>query len=174
MNKLLLVLPLAVLAAVVLAVSGWVTVPRRPLDARSLEAPSATVTLSRTARIGEVPLRLDIALLRRAGRTVTLDLALRSTAARGSEAFAIEGAFGATPFRYDLSGVYLLDPATGARLPVRRDRGCVCSATDGVDVAPGGSTILSASFPAPSPEADALDVVVPHFGAFRDVPLREG
>lgn len=174
MNKILLLFPVAAVATVALVVTGWATGARRPLDARSLEAPSITVTLSRTARIDDVPLRMDIALLRRAGRTVTLDLQLRSTAARGADAFPVEGAFGRDRFAYDLGGVYLLDPATGARLPVRRDRGCVCSTTDGVELAPGGSTILSASFPAPSPEAKALDVVVPHFGAFRDVPLREG
>jgi hypothetical protein len=147
-------------------------------DSRGVErlpSPPSSVTLSRAARILGVPLRMDIALLRRAGRVVTLDLRLRSLAAHGERYYEIGSDFAKDCCADDsLSGVYLMDPTTGAKLnPLVRDHQCVCTQqADWITIAPGGTAMLTASFPAPSPAAHTADVIVPHFGAFRDVPLR--
>jgi hypothetical protein len=139
-----------------------------------LPSPPSSVTLSRAARVDDVPLRMDIALLRRAGRVATLDLRLRSMAPHGGMTYLVGSAFAATIAAGYVDGIYLMDPTTGGKLsPIFRGGTCVCT-TNGYDleIAPGGTAMLTASFPAPSPAAHTADVIVPHFGAFRDVPLR--
>ena len=178
----LLLAPLAGALVAVGAVAGWAVAEhhgQRPgMNAgAAVGVPPSTITLSRASRVAGVPLRMDIALARRTGRTVTLDLRLRSTAAHGGPAFGVNWQFSADQSEEDVSGVYLVDPTTGRKLSPRRDAHGTCICTDdgySIEVAPGGTTMLTASFPGPSPLAHAVDVVVPHFGAFRDVPLRAG
>jgi hypothetical protein len=110
---------------------------------------------------------LDIADLRRRGRTVTLDLRLRSNAPHGAPEHVI-GADFASHADGDLSAVSLVDPVTGARLHPLTDE----AAQDLFDevLTPGGTKVLTVSFPAP--RGKSADVIVPHFGSFRDVPVR--
>lgn len=192
MTKLTLTLLCAMLAAGGLAAAGWsrdTTTPADGLAAAAntadpavtapqpadVAAPPSTVTLSRAARVDGVPLRMDVALLRRVGNTATLDLRLRNNAAHGGPTFVLGTYFDDEDWWEDVSGIYLMDPATGHRLPVRTDIDdeCLCTRnTDDIAIRPGGTAMLTATFPAPSRGASTADVIVPHFGAFRDVPLR--
>jgi hypothetical protein len=67
----------------------------------------------------------------------------------------------------DLSAVALIDPVTGQRLhPLHDDAEPDLSEET---MTPGGTKVLTATFPAPN--GDTADVLVPHFGSFRDVPI---
>lgn len=182
MSKLVIAFVAAAVGAVGVAVSGWTAASRtagadvRVAPDTGAAAPPSTVALSRAARIDGVALRMDVALLRRAGRTATLDLRLRSNAPHGGPTFTVGDRFADYEGGPEnLSGVYLMDPMTGRRLRARDYSGeCVCTGDGGtIRLQPGGTTMLTATFPAPSLRARSADVVVPHFGAFRDVPLRD-
>lgn len=171
MKILALVLTTAVLGLIGVAVAGWAsTTPSLRL---APPAPAPPTELARTVRVHDVPLRIEVARLRRSGRAVTLDLRVRSLTPSGGPRFWFGRAFSAH-WRTYADGFTLTDPITGRTLRVRDDADgdCECSSTYNVSLAPGGQTVLSATFPAPSPLARTIDVVVPHFGAFRDVPLR--
>jgi hypothetical protein len=123
-------------------------------------------SLSRGALFGDVPLRLDVASLRRRGRTAALEFRLINRAPLGGNTFDIEDTFSRAG-DWDLGGVSLLDPSTGRELaPLAGDSVDLSS----VEIAPGGSQTLSVSFPAP--RGQMADVLVPHFGLFQDIPVR--
>jgi len=73
-----------------------------------------------------------------------------------------------------VSGLYLVDSANKKKyLTVRDSAGeCLCS-VDGsnIFVSAGATTVLSATFGAPPDSVKAVDVFVPGFGTFNDVPL---
>ncbi|HET8537226.1 MAG TPA: hypothetical protein VFL73_08620 [Solirubrobacteraceae bacterium] len=74
---------------------------------------------------------------------------------------------------YSVDGIYLLDRAHGQKYLVARDPDgrCICdTGLEGRRVADGSIT-LSATYGAPPPNVTAVDVVVPHFGTFANVPL---
>jgi hypothetical protein len=124
----------------------------------------AKPVLSRSAILDEVPLRLDVAGLRRRGRTAALDLRLVNRAPRGGDVFSIGDTFSRAG-HYDMGGVLLLDPRTGHELGALED-----DVDFGfTEIAGGGSQMLSVSFPAP--RGTTADVLVPHFGLFRSVPV---
>lgn len=56
---------------------------------------------------------------------------------------------------------------------VRDERGyCVCStALSGVFLKPGSTVVLSATFAAPPDDVESMEVEVPLFGTFPDVPV---
>jgi hypothetical protein len=94
---------------------------------------------------------------------------LRSNAPRGHDDYLIGAAFSATA-NGDFSAMSLIDPVTGARLrPAAWDPDTDPDLFDEV-LTPGGTKTLSVSFPAP--RGRTADVLVPHFGSFRDVPVR--
>jgi hypothetical protein len=61
----------------------------------------------------------------------------------------------------------LVDRQTGRALEPLHDDGLDLAFTD---ISGGGSQTLSVAFPAP--RGKTADVLVPHFGLFRDVPVR--
>jgi len=67
---------------------------------------------------------------------------------------------------YDVGGVLMLDPNTGLQTtPLAAD-----SVNLGMmDIEPGGTQLIRAVFPAP--EGKTADILVPHFGVFRNVPV---
>jgi hypothetical protein len=73
-----------------------------------------------------------------------------------------------------LDGIYLIDRAHAEKYLVARDpdNRCICDAglaNTGVNV--GAPLNLSATYAAPPPSVHAVDVVVPRFGTFANVPL---
>lgn len=73
-----------------------------------------------------------------------------------------------------LDGVSLVDAKNRKRYLVARDSkgDCVCDAGLGSKFVEGGAPLtLSATFGAPPEDVEALDVVIPSFGTFKDVPL---
>jgi hypothetical protein len=120
--------------------------------------------LSRSARLDDVPLRLDVAALHRTGGIATLDLRLTNRGPRGADAFAIDDTFSREGLA-DLRGVLMVDARTGSELDaLDRDLD-----VDYTEIAGGGTQALRVVFPAPS--GSAVDILVPHFGLFRDVPV---
>jgi hypothetical protein len=126
----------------------------------------AAPLLSHSATIDDVPLRLDVTGLARVGRAVALDLRLTNRAPRGGDAFEIGDSFSSDGFSDDLGGVTLIDRQTGREVPPLNDDGVDLYS---LDIGGGGSQTLSVAFPAP--RAASVDVLVPHFGLFRDVPI---
>jgi len=121
-------------------------------------------TLSRSVHLDDVPLRLDVTALHRTGDVAALDLRLVNRAPRGGEAFDIDDTV-SREGNYDLGGVLLVDSGTGHELdPLEDDADLAFT-----QVAGGGTQSLRVAFPAPS--GGAVDVLVPHFGLFRDVPV---
>lgn len=73
-----------------------------------------------------------------------------------------------------LDGISLIDSQNRRRYLVARDSTdtCVCDGNlGGAFVEQGAPLTLSATFGAPPEDVEAVDVVVPSFGTFRDVPL---
>jgi hypothetical protein len=151
MKRLLLLIP----ALVVLVGCGTGKDSPRPL-------------LSHGASIDDTPLRLDVAGLHRVGEIVALDLRLANRAPRGGDPYEIDGTFAAEGgYDDDVGGVLMLDPKTGRQTsPLGADQVNLGM----VEVAPGGTQLVRAVFPAP--RGKTVDVLVPHFGLFRDVPVK--
>jgi len=151
MKRLLLLFPLLVV------LGGCATTKTPP------HPPAAT--LSRAAQLDDVPLRLDVAGLQRRGRIAALELRLINRAPRGGSAFSIDDTFSREGYS-DLGGVLLLDSRTGHELdPLENDVDLAFTEVSG-----GGTQSLTVSFPAPT--GATADVLVPHFGLFRGVPVR--
>lgn len=126
---------------------------------------TARPILSHTARINDVPLRLDVAGVQRVGGAAAVDLRLANRGPSGGDSYSIDDTF-SNDDGYDASGVVMLDQKTG-RESSPMAAGDLNTA---VEIAPGGTQRIRAIFPAP--RGDAVDVVVPHFGLFRNVPVR--
>jgi hypothetical protein len=122
-------------------------------------------TLSRSVQLDEIPLRLDVIGLHRRGRTAILSLRLDNRAPRGGDAFEIDDTFSREDDA-DLGGILLVDTSTGHELGALEEDINLYS----VAVAPDGSQALIVSFPAPT--GMSVDLLVPHFGLYRDVPVR--
>jgi len=121
--------------------------------------------LSHTARIYDVPLRLDLAGVHRVAGAAAVDLRIANRGPSGGDTYSIDDTF-STDGSYDASGVVMLDQKTGRESsPITVD-----NIDTAVEIAPGGTQTIRTVFPAP--RGDRVDVLVPHFGLFRDVPVR--
>ena len=111
-----------------------------------------------------MPLRLDVAL-HRSGDVAALDLRLINRGPRGGDSFSIDDTF-SREGSSDLAGVLMVDTNTGHELdPLDRDLDVPYT-----ELAAGGTQSLRLVFPAPT--GSTVDLLVPHFGLFRDVPVR--
>lgn len=139
---------------------------------------------SRAGTIDGVRVTLEIAELKRSGATTALSLRLTTEAderaqvagtfdngifdkSRSRDASSISG--GST-----LDGVFLLDTKNRKKYLVGRDaeNNCACDGDLGsAFVDSDGPLTLSATFGAPPADVRAVDVFVPKFGTFKDVPL---
>jgi hypothetical protein len=147
MKRLLAVLPLAL----VVTACGTGTQTTKPI-------------LSHTTRINDVPLRLDVAGVHRVAGAAAVDLRLANRGTAGGDTYSIDDTF-SDDGSYDTSGVALLDQRTG-----RQSAPLAAGDVDvGVEIAPGGTQTIRTVFPAP--RGDKVDVLVPHFGLFRNVPV---
>jgi len=134
---------------------------------------------SRQGQIDDDPVRLQIVELARGATTSTLTIRVTNTGHQGSaqihRVFS-DGEIGDESLNgsENLDGITLVDSRGAKRYLVARDsRGvCVCdTALGSTFLDPQTSLVLSATFAAPPAGVKAIDVVIPRFGAFRDVPL---
>ncbi len=154
MKRLLLLIPLLVV----------VTGCGATVENHAGDAPSGALApiLSRSMRLDDVPLRLDVTGFHRRGAIAALDLRLVNRAPRGGDSFDIDDTF-SREGSYDLGGILLIDPRTGHELdPLDDDVDLAFTEVDG-----GATQSLRVAFPAPS--GATADVLVPHFGLFRAV-----
>lgn len=149
--------------------------------------PEAEGLASKVGRVDGFPVELTITELVRGGDTMTLTLSLMTdpdedqTAEVGGEfdngiyedltgAGANNvGISGAT-----LDGITLIDTTNKQRYLVARDADnvCVCDVDLGTtSVGANAPTLLSATYGAPPEDVTAVDVMVPGYGTFRDVPI---
>lgn len=141
---------------------------------------------SRDGQIDEEAVRLEITDLVRSGSTtaLTFELTVAETRAGETEASAQisdifddglgEATGGKGQDSFTIDGVSLIDATNSQRYLVARDSEgvCVCDGSlSGRFVEPGAPTALSATFGAPPADVDAVDVVIPNFGTFKNVPL---
>ena len=186
--KRLLFLPLLVtFAGCGVAGSSRPVAPVAPVATRTVAVPKPRayvpdrVIASRSGKIGYADAQLAITHLERAGETTSLSVRLANHSAFWA---AIDRVFddGETePIRgsdsrengFSVDGIYLLDRAHGQKYLVARDPDGRCICDSGLEDRrlEDGSVTLSATYGAPPPEVTAVDVVVPHFGTFANVPL---
>src|SRR4051812_9229697 len=115
MKRLLLLAPLLLVVAGCTTGTTASSAGRVASQPTAISADRAQPVLSRASRIDGVPLRLDVADLRRRGPTVTLDLRLRSNAPHGGADYYIGHDY-STWTGGDLDAISLIDAVTGRRL----------------------------------------------------------
>jgi hypothetical protein len=170
-----------------------VTAARQPVAA----TPAATHTVSvpkpkpfvadrviaaRSGHISDFDVRLEITHLERTGATTSLSLRLTSEdpdfapfigdGLDDGETQPIRGS-DSRENGYSVDGVYLLDRGHAQKYLVARDPDgrCICDVGIGETRVSSEPITMSATYGAPPPEVHAVDVVVPNFGTFANVPL---
>ncbi len=148
--------------------------------------PEAGGLASRVGQIDGDAVRLNVTELRRSGSTtaLTFELAVEEPRAGEEEPSPTPGDTfddglseangGKGQESWTVDGVSLVDAANRKRYLVARDSEGVCVCDDGllsISVEPGSPVVLSATFGAPPADVEAVDVVIPKFGTFKDVPL---
>ncbi len=152
----------------------------------SAPEPTGRVLATRDGQIDELPVRLEIVSLQRSGATAALNLRLAIPSSYGGSETAsaqIVSTFddGVSESDRDpgqafdtIDGISLVDVTNRKRHLVARDaRGtCVCDENlSSTFVEQGSPLLLSATFAAPPPDVDVMDVVIPKYGTFKDVPV---
>jgi len=144
--------------------------------------PSGSAAASRAGVVDAKPVTLEIVGARRSGLTTVLSLRLTTTS---SGDLQVNTTFDdgiaqksrspdASTDSDSLDGIYLIDSGNAKKYLVARDsqNNCVCSSNLGSSfVRSSGPLLLSATFAAPPPTVKMVDVFVPTFGTFKDVPL---
>lgn len=141
----------------------------------------------RTGNVDGAPVRLEIAELKRANGTTSLQLRLTTTTTDNpriqvaqtfddgiSQKVSDPDAAGSVKGAFTLDGIYLVDGANRKKYRVGRDAEGICTCDTELQsafVTPDAPLTLSATFGAPPPEVRKVDVFVPRFGTFKDVPL---
>lgn len=135
---------------------------------------------SRDGQIDGEAIRLEITELARSGGTSAITIRLVSKGGPDAGSAQIsdtldDGISNDSGNTYDtVDGISLIDAANRKRYLVARDSGgqCVCdNELSGTFVKPGAPTVLPATFAAPPANVKAVDVVIPKFGTFKNVPL---
>jgi hypothetical protein len=129
---------------------------------------------------GPVPIAIDLNEVRVVEKVLEVTFTARNTLTAGPAAapWQVGGFFSDGAAARDaadtVDGVYVVDPVGVRRhLPGRNPDGqCLCSgALYGVSVPPGSGAVLVATFAAPGPDVDVVDVHVPQAGDFTAVPV---
>jgi hypothetical protein len=159
-----------------------------PVASRTVEMPKQTtfvpdrVIASRSGKIDDDDVKLEITHLERSGQTVSLSFRLTAETVFApdvgntfddGETEPIDNS-GSEENGSSVDGVYLLDRAHAQKYLVARDPDgrCICDVgIEDTDVSQEHPITLSATYGAPPPAVTAVDVVVPHFGTFANVPL---
>jgi hypothetical protein len=169
-----------------------VTVTAKPTTARVTgTTPGGTTTTtvapspplaSRTGTIDKEPVTLSIVSLKRSGTTAELTLSLSTT---GSQSVTVGDTFddgvaetitggNALSGVYTLDGIYLIDTTNSKKYPVARDsnNACLCDSNLlGPALTSAAPMFLSATFGAPPTTVTAVNVFIPTFGTFVNVPI---
>ncbi|MFI7450917.1 hypothetical protein ACIBQX_25705 [Nonomuraea sp. NPDC049714] len=116
--------------------------------------------------------RADVTVLKRQGKTVTLNWTL--TVVDGE--VNMHNGMGSATLDYSVSGVSLIDPLNAKRYRVARngtgsDAQCVCSDTQGEFLKKGQTVTLYALFAAPPADVTKVNIEMPMIGVFTDVPI---
>ncbi|RVX47553.1 hypothetical protein EDD27_10490 [Nonomuraea polychroma] len=116
--------------------------------------------------------RVEITALKRQGRTVSLNWTVTATDGKVN----VHNGLGTAALDFTVSGVSLIDPVNAKRYRVARngtgeDAECVCSGTQGQFLEEGQASTLYAVFAAPPPDVTKVNVEMPMFGVFTDVPI---
>ena len=131
-----------------------------------------------------VAVRVDLNEVRVVEQVLQVTFTARNTnaPARGDappDRWQVAGFFGAGAAATDapdaVDGVYVVDPVhTSRHLPGRNPDGqCLCSGgLSGVHVLPGGGAVLTATFAAPTPDVEVVNVFVPQVGEFAGVRVQ--
>ncbi|TDD17332.1 hypothetical protein [Nonomuraea diastatica] len=116
--------------------------------------------------------KVDVTALQRQGRTISLNWTV--TALDGK--VNLHNGMSESPLDFTVSAVSLIDPVNAKRYRVARngtgeDAECVCSGTQGQFLEKGDSSTLYAVFAAPPADVTKINVEMPMFGVFTDVPI---
>lgn len=168
------------------AQSGTTTAPASTTGAGAPASKTGPALASRDGLVDKQPVTLQIAELKRSGSTTALTLRLQEGPGAGTTA-QVAGTFddglfekqtgnGATSISggSSLDGVFLIDAKNRKKYLVGRDPTGACACESNLSTAFVGKSaplLLSATFGVPPPDVRAVDVFVPHFGTFKDVPL---
>jgi hypothetical protein len=129
---------------------------------------------------GPVPVAVDLNEVRVVEKVLQVTFTARNTLTADPAAtpWQIGGYFGDGATTGDapdtVDGVYVVDPVNARRhLPGRNPDGqCLCSgALSAVSVRPGDGAVLVATFAAPGPDVDVVNVYVPQAGEFAAVQV---
>jgi hypothetical protein len=139
---------------------------------------------SRDGSMDNKPVKLEITELKRSGATTALTFRLTATKSDDSAQVAqtfddgIDQKIKNSPNQFaggsTLDGISLIDSKNRKRYLVGRDEtgACVCDGDLSTAFANSDAPVLlSATYAAPPPDVRAVDVVIPHFGTFKDVPI---
>ncbi len=143
---------------------------------------------SRDGSVDSKPVKLEIVQLKRSGGTSALSFRLSELTSTGDSSGLAQVAStfddgilekekntdDPTVGGDSLDGVSLIDSKNRKRYLVARDsnNACVCDGDLGnAFVRQDAPLVLSATFAAPPADVSSMDVVVPHFGTFKDVPV---
>jgi hypothetical protein len=139
---------------------------------------------SRDASMDHKPVKLEIIELKRSGATTALTFRLTATNSDDSAQVAqtfddgidqkIKSATNQFAGGSTVDGISLIDTKNRKRYLVGRDEdgACVCDTELSSAFANSDAPLLlSATYAAPPQDVRAVDVVIPHFGTFKDVPI---
>nr|WP_311132229.1 hypothetical protein [Nonomuraea gerenzanensis] len=145
-------------------------------QARSAPPQDAEVIASREVKVGAGDMygkaRVDVTALRRQGRTLSLNWTVTATEGKVN----LHNGLGGGPLDFTVSSVSLIDPVNAKRYRVARngtgqDAECVCSGTQGQFLEPEEASTLYAVFAAPPADVTKINIEMPMFGVFTDVPI---
>jgi hypothetical protein len=144
----------------------------------------AKAIASRDGSMDQKPVKLEIVELKRSGGTTALNIRLTTTSTDGTAQVAstfddgifekLKNSSDPTAGADSLDGISLIDTKNRKRYLVGRDADgrCVCDGDLGNGfVSSNGPLVLSATYAAPPADVQTMDVVIPHFGTFKDVPI---
>ena len=162
--------------------------PAAPVASRTVAVPKPRtfapdrVIAGRSGKIDYDDVRLELTHLDRSGQTISLSFRLTAETNYSpeigktfddGETQPIDNS-GSEENGSSVDGVYLLDRSHAQKYLVARDPSgrCICDAAIGdIEVGRQQPVTLSATYGAPPSEVTAVDVVIPHFGTFANVPL---
>ena len=160
------------LMAVALVAGGTAYTQEQPATPAEAAPPAPVAAGPVASTDGEQPgIRIDVTELKRSsGDTVTLRLSLVNGS---SEGFSLADSLRLRGSGYNISGIYLLDPANKKKYQVimGADDQCVCSSGVPYTLEAGKTINLWAKFPAPPADVAEIGVVVPHFIPMDGVPI---
>ena len=147
--------------------------------AAAVSPPLAT----RAGTIDGSPVTLSIVSLERSGLTTELTISLTTTVNKVDidgwfddtidESVKGEGS-GNVDGSNSLDGIFLVDTTDAKKYPVARDSNNKCLCDDNLlynGVSNTGPLLLSATFGAPPANVKTVNVFIPHYGTFVNVPL---